>query len=161
KLLAYLTGKDAQSAIQRDTARRAVTPGVPADPRLSSKVLIEATFPANLQVVQTLLDDYQTELRRPAPPGYVLDGPGSVEGPRLDPLKAALTGLTGLDTSFSGHFTRFNPREKVTLETFNDAVQDTKPFTVDSADPSSPTLTELRNYVGGLQAGGGTAIYSA
>jgi Ca-activated chloride channel family protein len=161
KLVAYLTGRDAQSAIQHDTARRAVTPGVPADPRLAAQVLIEANFPANLQVVQTLLDDYQTELRRPASTVYVLDVSGSMEGPRLDQLKQALTGLTGLDTSFSGHFTRFNPREKVTLETFSDVVEDTKSFTIDSSDPSSPTLTELRDYVTNLQSGGGTAIYSA
>src|SRR5262249_55417531 len=39
--------------------------------------------------------------------------------------------------------------------------EDTKSFTIDSTDPSSPPLTSLRSYVDSLQAGGGTAIYSA
>ena len=161
KLVAYLTRADVQAKIQSTTGRRATTPGVAPDPRLPRTVLIEATFPADLQVVQTLLDDYQTEFRRPATTVYVLDVSGSMDGERLDRLKQALTGLTGLDTSFSGHFTRFNPREKVVLVVFNDAIVDTRSFTIGSTDPSSPALTQLRDTVNGLQAGGGTAIYSA
>jgi Ca-activated chloride channel family protein len=161
KLVAYLTTRDVQARIQRDTARRAITPGVPSDPRLPSSVLIEATFPANLQVVQTLLDDYQTKLRRPASTVYVLDTSGSMEGSRLDNLKKALTGLAGGDTSFSGHFTRFNPREKVTLVVFSNVVSQVQSFPINSTDPSSPSLTNLRDFVDGLSAGGGTAIYSA
>jgi Ca-activated chloride channel family protein len=161
KLVAYLTTRDVQARIQRDTARRAITPGVPADPRLPSSVLIEATFPANLQVVQTLLDDYQTKLRRPASTVYVIDTSGSMDGERLNNLKQALTGLAGGDTSFSGHFTRFNPREKVTLVVFSDVVSQTQSFDINSTDPSSPALTGLRDFVNGLNADGGTAIYSA
>jgi Ca-activated chloride channel family protein len=164
KLTAYLTQPDVQAKIQQVTARRAVTPGVAPDPRLNTGVLIEATFPANLAVVQNLLDDYQNELRRPADTVYVLDTSGSMasDSPsRIDQLKSALDGLAGADTSFSGHFTRFNPRETVTLIPFSDSVEDTKSFTIDSTDPSSPSLSSLRNYVDSLQADGGTAIYSA
>jgi Ca-activated chloride channel family protein len=161
KLVAYLTTRDVQARIQRDTARRAITPGVPPDPRLPQSVLIEATFPANLQVVQTLLDDYQTKLRRPASTVYVIDTSGSMDGERLNNLKQALTGLAGGDTSFSGHFTRFNPREKVTLVVFSDVVSQTQSFDINSTDPSSPSLTGLRDFVNGLNADGGTAIYSA
>ncbi len=164
KLTAYLTQPDVQAKIQQVTARRAATPGVAPDPRLNTGVLIEATFPANLEVVQHLLDDYQNELRRPADTVYVLDTSGSMASDtpsRIDQLKTALDGLAGADTSFSGHFTRFNPRETVTLIPFSDQVADTKSFTIDSTDPSSPTLTSLRAYVDGLQADGGTAIYSA
>jgi Ca-activated chloride channel family protein len=161
KLVAYLTKPDVQAKIQRLTARRATTPGVAPDPRLQNGVLIEATFPADLQVVQTLLDDYQTELRRPATTVYVLDTSGSMQGDRIAHLKQALTGLTGADTSFSGHFSRFNPRERVVLVVFNDHVLETRSFTISSTDPGSPALTDLRNTVNGLQADGGTAIYSA
>ena len=62
------------------TGRRAVTPGVAPDPRFPSGVLVEASFPANLDVVQQLLDQYQTELRRPANTVYVLDVSGSMAG---------------------------------------------------------------------------------
>jgi Ca-activated chloride channel family protein len=161
KLETYLTQPDVQREIQSQTARRAVTPGVPPDPRLSHSVLIEANFPANLQVVQALLEDYQSNLRRPASTIYVLDTSGSMQGERLDRLKQAMDGLAGGDTSFSGHFSRFNPREKVTLVVFNDTIVDTKTFNVTSSDPSSPALRQLRSYVDGLYANGGTAIYSA
>jgi Ca-activated chloride channel homolog len=161
KLVGYLTGRDVQARIQQVTARRAAVPGVARDPRLSQNVQIEATFPADLQVVQTLLDEYQSKLRRPASTVYVLDVSGSMQGDRLDRLKQALTGLAGIDSSFSGHFTRFNPREKVALVVFNDGIVDTRTFTIQSADQSSASLTQLRDYVSGLQAGGGTAIYSA
>jgi Ca-activated chloride channel homolog len=161
KLTAYLTQRAVQLKIQRTTARRAVTPGVTPDPRLAKNVLIEATFPANLDVVQRLLDDYQSKLRRPASTIYVLDVSGSMKGSRLDSLKQAMTGLAGLDSSFSGHFTRFNPREKVTLVVFDNVVEDTQSFTIDSSDPASSSLTSFRTYIDALQAGGGTAIYSA
>jgi Ca-activated chloride channel family protein len=91
----------------------------------------------------------------------VLDVSGSMQGSRLDRLKQALTGLAGIDNSFSGHFTRFNPRERVALVVFNDTIVDTRTFAIESSDQSSASLTELRNYDNGLQAGGGTAIYSA
>jgi len=55
KLVAYLSQRDVQARIQQVTARRPAVPGVPPDPRLPQNVLIEATFPANLQVVQTYI----------------------------------------------------------------------------------------------------------
>lgn len=160
KIVAYLTRREVQAKIQKTTARRAAVPGAAADPRLPHGVLIEATFPANLAVVQTLLDDYQTELRRPASTVYVLDVSGSMEGDRLERLKQAIDGLTGADNSFSGHFTRFNPREKITLVVFSSDVVDTRTFTIDARDPSQ-SLAQLRDYVNSLRATGGTAIYSA
>ena len=131
------------------------------DPRLAKQVLIEATFPANLDVVQRLLDDYQTELRRPANTIFVLDVSGSMEGDRLARLKKAMLGLAGVDTSFTGHFSHFAPREKVTLVTFDSRVLDTRTFAIDSTDPQSASLASLRAYISGLQTGGNTAIYSA
>jgi Ca-activated chloride channel family protein len=161
KLSAYLTRRDVQAKMQQLTARRAVTPGVPADPRLSKSLLVEASFPANLTVTRTLLEDYANVLRRPADTVYVLDVSGSMQGDRLSNLQKALGGLAGLDTSFSGVFTRFSPREHVTLIPFNDSVGKPQSFAIDSPDPQSPTLVSLRNYVNALQADGGTAIYSA
>jgi Ca-activated chloride channel family protein len=161
KVVQYLRNRDVQARIQRDTSRRPAVPGVPLDPKFTQSLLVEAPFPANLSVVQQLLDDYQTTLRKPAHTFYALDTSGSMQGDRLNRLKAALNGLAGADTSFSGHFARFAPREKVTLIPFASNVNDTRTFDIDSTDPNSPGLTDLRNYVDGLQANGGTAIYSA
>jgi len=161
KLVSYLRSRTAQQRIQTDTARRPAVPGVPLAARFGQSLLIEAPFPANLSIVQTLLDDYQTQLRKPAHTFYVLDVSGSMEGSRIERLQRALTGLAGLDTSFSGHFARFAPRERVTLITFAGGVQDTQTFDIDSSDPKSTGLSDLRSYVGSLTTGGGTAIYSA
>jgi Ca-activated chloride channel family protein len=161
KLTAYLVKRSVQARIQKVTGRRAVTPGVTPDPRFAAGLLVEAPFPANLTVVQQLLDQYQTELRRPASTVYVLDLSGSMAGGRLHRLKQALLGLAGVDTSFTGHFTQFAPREKVTLVTFSSRVLDTQTFTIDSADPSSQALKSLRSYINDMSANGNTAIYSA
>jgi Ca-activated chloride channel family protein len=161
KLVTYLTRRDVQERIQRTTSRRPAVPGVPLDARFPSQLLVEAPFPANLQVVQVLLDSYQTDLRRPANTVYVLDVSGSMNGDRLSRLKAALTGLTGVDQSFTGKFARFSPRERVTFIPFSSDVQGEQAFTIDSTDPSSPSLRAIRDAVNGLRAGGGTAIYSA
>ena len=161
KLAKYLTTRAVQARIQRITGRRAVTPGIAPDPRFPKGVLVEAPFPANLAVVQELLDQYQTELRKPASTVYVLDLSGSMQGNRLARLKKAMLGLAGVDTSFTGHFSRFAPREKVTLVTFDSRVLDTRTFAIDSTDPQSQSLAALRDYISGLRTGGNTAIYSA
>jgi Ca-activated chloride channel family protein len=161
KLVDYLRRPAVQRKIEQVTFRRPAVPGVPLEGGFPSGLLVEAPFPANLAVVRRLLDDYQTQLRRPAHTVYVLDLSGSMGGDRLDRLKAALAGLAGADTSFTGHFARFAPREKVTLVTFSDDVIDTKNFDVDSSDPNSAGLVAVRQTVGGFQAGGNTAIYTA
>jgi Ca-activated chloride channel family protein len=162
KLTAYLTKSDVQTKMQKLTARRAVTPTVAADPRLPASLLVEASFPANIDVTRLLLDQYQTTLRRPANTVYVLDTSGSMDAPgRLDALQAAMKGLAGADASLSGAFTRFSPRESVTIVSFSTSVNDVKQWKITSADPSSPELTELRSHIDGLSAGGSTAIYSA
>jgi Ca-activated chloride channel family protein len=161
KLSRYLTKPDVQARVERLTGRRAVIPGVKPDPRFPTGVLVEASFPANLDVVRQLLDQYQAELRKPASTVYVLDLSGSMQGDRLRRLKQAMLGLAGADNSFTGQFSRFAPREKVTLVTFDQSVRGADTFAIDSSDPSSPSLQQLRTYINGLQAGGNTAIYSA
>ncbi len=162
KLTAYLTRPDVQSAVQRLTARRAVAPGVAADPRLPTSLLVEASFPANIEVTRLLLDQYQSELRRPANTVYVLDTSGSMGAPgRLDAMQAAMKGLAGADDSLSGTFTRFSPRENVTVVSFATDVKDVQSWKITSSDPNSPELTDLRSHIDGLTADGRTAIYSA
>lgn len=171
KVVAYLRTPAVQGEITRQTSRRPAVPGSTLEPRFPMP-LQEATFPANLSVVQTLLDDYQARLRRPAHTIYVLDQSGSMAGgtedesqpagpTRMEQLKAALTGLAGADTSFSGRFSHFNAREKVTLIAFSGEVEPAATFTVDSDDPSSKGLSDIRAFVDGMQPTGATAIYSA
>jgi Ca-activated chloride channel family protein len=124
-------------------------------------VLVELQFPSTLSVVNALLDAYLNEIRPPAHAIFVLDTSGSMNGSRLQTLKKALTGLTGLDDSLTGQFSRFRAREDLTFITFSTRVGYIKDFTVDTTDPNGPSLTAVRNFVNGLQAGGNTAIYTA
>jgi len=132
---------------------------VPLDSRFSAQVLVELPFPSSLDVVNKLLLTYLNEIRLPSYSVFVLDMSGSMEGDRINGLKRALRNLTGLDTSMSGRFASFRNRETVTLVLFSDHIIDVRTFTIDSADPNS--LAALRQYIDGLQAGGGTAIYDA
>src|SRR5262249_25058034 len=52
-------------------------------------------------------------------------------------------------------------REDVTFVTFSTDVRDVHKWQIDSSDPSSPVLTDIRSYIDSLYADGNTAIYSA
>ena len=73
-------------------------------------------------MIDALLFSYLDEQRVPAHAFFVLDVSGSMEGDGLNGLKAALNGLTGLDTSLTGRFSRFRGREEITIISFNDQV---------------------------------------
>jgi Ca-activated chloride channel family protein len=161
KLVAYLRSADVQRRLMATTSRRPALPEVSPDSRFPSGLLVELPFPSNLDVINSLLLAYLNDIRLPSHPVFVLDLSGSMDGGRLNGLKTALTNLTGLDTSVTGQFARFRAREQITIITFSSAVQDTRTFTINDPDPSGPDMTALRDYVNGLRAGGGTAIYDA
>ena len=161
KLSAYLRTPDVQRRIMTTTSRRPAIPEVTPDSRFPSQVLVELPFPSNLDVVNSLLLAYLNEIRPPSHAVFVLDVSGSMDGPRITALKKALTNLTGLDTSVSGQFARFRAREAITIITFSSTVKDTRNFTITDPNPNGPDMSALRDYINGLQAGGGTAIYDA
>jgi len=161
KVAAYLRSPDVQKRIMTETLRRPAIPGVPLDARFTSQTLIELPFPARLDTIDKLITTYLDEIRRPASAIFVLDVSGSMDGQRLDDLKSAMKALTGLDSTVTGQFARFRAHEDVTVITFSDTVQDNREFTIDDTDPNGPDMTAIRDYVDGLSAGGGTAIYSA
>jgi Ca-activated chloride channel family protein len=47
----YLRTPDVQKRIMTDTLRRPAVPGVPLDPRFSTRTLIELPFPAKLDTI--------------------------------------------------------------------------------------------------------------
>lgn len=155
----YLRGPEAQRAIAERTARRPAVPGVPPPDGVPA-TLVEIPFPDNRAVVEALLDAYADRLRRPARTVYVLDVSGSMEGERIEQLKRALTGLTGVDESLSGRSCRFRGREEVILLPFNEAPGAPLSFTVDEASPRA-SLASVRTAVEGLAAGGDTAVYDS
>ena len=96
-----------QQWIMQNTDRRPVIPQVKPDSRFPTQILVELQFPSTLKVVNALLDAYLNEIRPPSHAIFVLDTSGSMSGSRLEALKKALTGLTGLDDSLTGQFAQF------------------------------------------------------
>src|SRR5262245_2199305 len=157
----YLRTPDVQKRIMTDTLRRPAVPGVPVDPVFPNATLVELPFPSKLDTINKLLTAYLDEIRTPAAAIFVLDVSGSMEGDRIDSLRSALAALTGTDQSLTGQFARLRSREQLTIIQFNDQNVDTSEFTIDDTNPDGPDMTQVRKYVDGLAAHGGTAIYGA
>lgn len=161
KLVDYLRSTDMQRLIMERTLRRPINPQVQLSSDFANQILVELPFPNSVAVIDSLIYGYLDEQRIPSHTFYVLDVSGSMEGDRLDALKTALHGLTGLDNSLTGQFSRFRSRERVTLIPFSDHVEDVRFFTVDDPAEGSASMDAIRQYVSRLQAGGGTAIYTS
>jgi Ca-activated chloride channel family protein len=161
KLVAYFRKADVQTRIMTQTHRRPSVPEVQPDSQFPSQVLVEVQFPSSLDVVNQLIELYLNQVRLPSHTYFVLDISGSMDGPRLDGVKKTFANLTGADTSITGQFARFRAREDITIVTFSDGVHDTRDFTINDPTPGSADLKRVLDFVNGLQAGGGTAIYDA
>jgi Ca-activated chloride channel family protein len=158
-LVACIRSPEFQQLMMDSTLRRPVIPDVRPSSAFPTDMIVEMSFPGELEVVNSLLFAYLDVVRQPPHAVFVLDVSGSMQGERLAELKTAICNLTGVDRSLTGQFARFRDREMVSVITFDDAVRDTRTFEVDIDDPSS--LDQIRGYVNSLQAGGNTAIYSA
>ena len=145
-----LRSPEVQREITERTHRRPVVAGVAPAAGLDTTRRRELPFPGSRSVADGLLDSYENELRRPSRTVYVLDTSGSMEGERLDGLKAALTDLTG----------DFREREEVTLMPFGSDVKSVRTHVVDPADPKSG-LDAIKKDTAGLEADGDTAIYTS
>ncbi len=161
KLVAYLRSPDFQQQIMERTLRRPVIPQVKLSAKFSSQLLVELPFPNSADVVDTLLIAYNDEQRIPSHAIFVLDISGSMEGNRLRDLKQALVGLTGVDSSLTGQFSRFRNREQLTLMPFSSVVHDVRDFNITDVATDSQSMQSIRDYVEGLNTQGGTAIYSS
>jgi Ca-activated chloride channel family protein len=161
RLVTYLRSPEFQNQVMAQTLRRPAIPGVPLDPRIPDRLLIELPFPNTVEVIDALLFSYLDEQRVPAHTFFVLDTSGSMQGRGLQDLKTAIKGLTGLDTSLTGRFSRFGGREEVTVITFDGTVEPGSDFRIDDTDPQGPDMQRIREFVDALEAEGNTAIYSA
>jgi len=160
-LVTYLRSPAFQEVMMTQTLRRPAIPAVQPSNIFPNDVLIELPFPNQLAVIDALLWAYLDEQRIPSHAIFVLDVSGSMEGERLQDLKQALKNLTGVDTTLTGRFARFRNREKITLITFNDTVQNIETFDIQDVNQDSANMQDIRNYVDRLVADGGTAIYDA
>jgi Ca-activated chloride channel family protein len=160
RLMAYLRSPAFQAPMSQQTFRKPVALDVAFDAALYPDNLVELPFPAKLAVIDAILQAFDNEIRRPADSSFVLDISGSMGGPRMEQMKAALLGLTGLDTSLSGRFARLRERETLSLTAFDDSVRPTASFALNKNNRESAEQ-RIRDYVQQLQPEGGTAIFSA
>jgi Ca-activated chloride channel family protein len=161
KVVAHVRGAVFQKAMSELTLRRPVNPDV-AQPPLPPQALVELNFPAKLAVIDAILSAFDNSLRLPTDSTFVLDQSGSMNGERIEELKKAMLGLSGIDTSVSGRFARFRNRERVFLVPFSTTPEPTQRFDMGaSAASNQQTLASLSERVGALRADGGTAIYDS
>jgi Ca-activated chloride channel homolog len=157
-----LKGPSFQSTVLQRAYLRPSDPTAQRSPRLSGDTVVELAFPNNLDVIDAVLASYQAELRRPATSIYLLDVSGSMRGERITAVKRALELLTGVDAQGSAaRYARFQNREHVMLIPFATEPWSAVRYNFESDHDKARTEEELRSYLGGLTAGGGTAIYSA
>jgi Ca-activated chloride channel homolog len=161
KLARWLRSRDVQDEIEEETARRPAVPGVKLDDRFREQLLVEAPFPANIGIVRRLLEQFESDVRQPSHVLYVLDTSKWMDGEPLQRLQEVLSGLTGVDDDFSGHFQRGASRERVTLVQTSSEVGDVRAFDVVPADPESSGLNDLETYIDTLKASGDNLLYTS
>jgi Ca-activated chloride channel family protein len=162
ELVKYLLSPEFQRSMMKQTLRRPATPGIPLDPRLPTRLLVELPFPSAVKTINQILFAYLNEARTPSHATFVLDVSGSMgDAGKIGKMKDALTGLTGIDTSLTGQFARFHNREQLTFIPFDNRVFPAENFTIEGTDVQSGTYPQIRRFVNGLRPGGNTAIYSA
>ena len=150
-LVDYLRRSDVQARIAEETYRR--TDATSADEAVAA---FEIPFPNRLDTVRTLLNSWVSDVRKPANMFFQIDTSGSMEGARLDGLKAALNSLTDANAEGTTALLAFQPRETVCFVEFGSEVKSEKTFEVGE----DGDLGEVSDYVGGLVAQGDTAIYA-
>jgi Ca-activated chloride channel family protein len=161
-LVGYLRSVDAQTYITRHTLRRPVSTQVEPAAAIPRRTLSELPFPASREVLDQLIEAYQSELRRPASTYFVIDTSGSMEGDGIAQLRAALAALAGADTTTSGRFARFQPRERIYLLPFTQSPGRPKRYELPAdRNDSAATLAEIGGFAERLRAGGGTAIFAS
>ena len=149
-LVDYLRRDDVQRRIADETLRR--TDATTADDATEA---FEIPFPNRLETVRALLSSWVSDVRKPANMVFQIDTSGSMEGSRLDALKAALGSLTDTGAEGTGSLLTFQPRETVHFVEFATSVKDERDITVGE----DGNLSDVGDYVRGLVASGSTAIY--
>lgn len=157
KVVTYLKSPEFQTKLMTQTFRRPVNSNVKLDSSFNQNVLMELPFPNAKTVVNSILGSYMNELRLPARPIFVIDTSGSMSGDGIAQLKKALTTLNDGDGTAMGDFAKFAEREQITFIPFNSSPETPQQFSIHNDTARAP----IRQFINGLNVGGGTAIYSS
>lgn len=160
KVAEYLKTPEFQTKLMQQTFRRPANAQVALSPNFHQGLLVELPFPNSQSSVDAILAAYSNELRLPARPVFILDTSGSMSGEGMNQLKKALTTLTDGDGSLMGRYAKFSDREQVTFVPFDSKPRDSRTYTI-NATQASQDRQAIHQFIEGLDASGGTAIYSA
>jgi Ca-activated chloride channel homolog len=156
KLVAFLREDSTQDWLAKNTFRS------PLKGSGSDEVTNELPFPGNLKVVDAILRGFLDTYSKPATSYFVLDVSGSMEGPRMNDMKASVGALAKGDGSVSGRFSTFRDREVVGITAFSGIVHDLQEYPLTgSAAENSQKLQQAAAYVQSLVPEDSTAIYDA
>ncbi|OEY25469.1 magnesium chelatase [Corynebacterium sp. BCW_4722] len=139
------------------TYRRPVAQVANLPQEIASQQVIELPFPANQDVVDSLLFAYNNEYRQPGTTTFILDTSGSMQGRRIESLTAIMRSLIDGSASTLTGDVSLRDRENVTLWSFDDAPNEPVAVQFNRADPT--TQNELLAYIDSLEASGSTAMY--
>jgi Ca-activated chloride channel family protein len=178
KLVAWLKGKEAQTWLATQTLRRPVDEEVAKATAANfpgTGMLVELPFSPDRQLADGLIDAYLNEFRKPIASTFVLDTSGSMaRDRRLGRLVEAIDYVAGDDASLTGRIARLTSREKIWMLPFSSRPQEPRLFEIPQAAPrrkgvaagkdsdaKAKAMSDVRDFVGGLQASGGTALYDS
>ncbi|MGH3933280.1 MAG: VWA domain-containing protein, partial [Pseudonocardiaceae bacterium] len=152
RVVDWLRSAPVQRQIMERTWRRPIDPDVPRDLRLPADTGNVLYFPAQPQVIDTLLAYYDAA----GPPAHViflLDFSGSMRGERIAALRTAFADLTGTGEA---SFARFYQGERFTVVRFGGEVLAEREFAADD----QTDLAALREFVGPDSFDDNTAVWS-
>jgi Ca-activated chloride channel family protein len=137
-----------------------VNPDATVAAAIPKRVMIELPFPGQAAQIESLLDNFLSEVRIPGSSRYVLDLSGSMSGARIQGLKEAMLMLAS--DSAAQRYARFLNREEVGIITFSSETAPTQLFPMGStAEQNAKERAAITSFINPLDAGGGTAIYSS
>lgn len=155
KASAYLLSDKVQQKIhdltKRNTKISAANAGTPT--------AFELPFPNKLDTAQKLISTYLSSVKKPSHMVFDIDTSGSMGGERISQLKNALLTMTDSAGGFNS-FIAFQPRETISYVEFANSVKSNQSFQITDTDREK-NLGDIRNYINGLNADGGTAIYDS
>ncbi|HVO97859.1 MAG TPA: VWA domain-containing protein [Bryobacteraceae bacterium] len=162
RLVAYLRGKEFQSAMSARTLRRPVNTDADVAPAIPKRTLVELPFPGQASLIAALLDTFLADVRVPGSSRYVLDLSGSMEGHRINSLKEAMLLLASNTSVASDHYARFQNREEVGIITFSSQPSPTVLFQMGSTPAeNAEARASIARFIKPLSSGGATAIYTS
>lgn len=163
KVVDYIRRSAFQSQIMHNTLRRPIAPDVALSDDFPKSLMIELPFPAQLELIDALLDGFQNSVRIPSHSFFVLDVSGSMgTNGGIGLLKASLTNLAGGDASVSGRFSQFMNREIIDIVTFSSEPNPVQTFSMgNNITENQDARRRITAFAQSLNANGGTAIYDS